>query len=161
MGSGSILMEVIEGAKLLEQDWGVGSDVWSAPSFTLLARDGLETERHNRLHPEDEQKKSFLAAQLEGTEGPVIASTDYVRNFVEQVRAYLPEERDMIVLGTDGYGRSDTREALRSFFEVDRYHVVVAALDALAKEGKIKPSTVAEAIAKYGIDADAVSPTKR
>lgn len=161
MGSGSILMEVIEGAKLLEQDWGIGSDVWSAPSFTLLARDGQEVERHNRLHPEGEQRKSYLAEQLEGTQGPVVASTDYVRTFVEQVRAYLPKDRNMTVLGTDGYGRSDTREALRSFFEVDRHHVVVAALDALAKEGKVKPSTVAEAIAKYGIDADAVLPTKR
>lgn len=151
MGSGTILNEVVEAAALLEADWGVAADLWSAPSFTLLARDGMEVERYNRLNPTAPQKKSFIAQQLENRSGPVIVATDYIRSYVEQVRAYLPEGRRMIVLGTDGFGRSDTREKLREFFEVNRYYVVVAALKALADSGKIEAQKVADAIAKYGI----------
>ena len=161
LGSGSILIEVIEGAKLLAEEWGIGSDVWSAPSFVLLARDGMEVERENRLHPLNKPKKAYVTEQLEGTKGPVVVSTDYIRTFGEQIRAYLPEGKDMVVLGTDGYGRSDTREALRSFFEVNRYHVVIAALDALAKEGKVDKKVVADAIAKYGIATDTAFPNHR
>lgn len=161
LGSGTILIEVIEGAKLLAEEWGIGSDVWSAPSFTLLARDGMEVERENRLHPEAKAKKAYVTEQLEGSTGPVVVSTDYIRAFGEQIRPYLPEDKHMVVLGTDGYGRSDTREALRSFFEVNRYHVVVAALDALAKEGKVDKSVVADAIRKYGIATDTAFPSYR
>ena len=158
MGSGSILMEVIEGAKLLASDFGIGSDVWSAPSFNNLARDGAEVERYNRLHPLEAQRHSYLSESLQNKAGPVIVATDYIRSYVEQVRAYLPEGRAMVVLGTDGFGRSDTREALRRHFEVNRYQVVVAALSALAREGKVSKQKVAEAISKYGIDTESVYP---
>lgn len=161
LGSGTILVEVIEAAKILAEEWDVGSDVWSAPSFTLLARDGMEVERENRLHPEQKAKKAYVTEQLEGTKGPVVVSTDYIRAFGEQIRAYLPEGRHMTVLGTDGYGRSDTREALREFFEVNRYHVVVAVLDALAKEGQFDKAAVAKAIEKYGIATDTAFPSHR
>ncbi len=160
MGSGSILMEVIEAAKLLAQDWGIGSDVWSAPSFTLLARDGMEVERYNRLNPLEKAKEAYVKTQLKDAKGPIVVSTDYQRAYPEQIRAYLPEDKQMIVLGTDGYGRSDTREALRAFFEVDRYHVVIAALKALADEGTIEFKLVKEAVDKYQIDFDAQMPTK-
>lgn len=160
MGSGSILMEVIEAAKLLAQDWGIGSDVWSAPSFTLLARDGMEVERYNRLNPLEKAKEAYVKTQLKDAKGPIVVSTDYQRAYPEQIRAYLPEDKQMIVLGTDGYGRSDTREALRAFFEVDRYHVVIAALKALADEGTIESKLVKEAVDKYQIDFDAQMPTK-
>ncbi|UJF24696.1 pyruvate dehydrogenase (acetyl-transferring), homodimeric type [Suttonella sp. R2A3] len=161
MGSGSILMEVIEGAKLLAQDWGVGSDIWSAPSFTLLAREGMEVERYNRLHPVEEAKDAYFTSLLKDREGPVVAATDYMRAFAEQVRAYLPKGKAMTVLGTDGYGRSDTRKALRSFFEVDRHHVVVAALSTLAEEGTIEAEVVKKAIEQYGIETDLAMPTVR
>ncbi|MDO5090687.1 MAG: pyruvate dehydrogenase (acetyl-transferring), homodimeric type [Cardiobacteriaceae bacterium] len=161
LGSGTILIEVIEAAKLLADEWGVGSDVWSAPSFTLLARDGMEVERENRLHPKAKAKKAYVTGLLEDTKGPVVVSTDYIRAFGEQIRAYLPEGRQMTVLGTDGYGRSDTREALREFFEVNRYHVVVAVLEALAKEGKFSSADVAKAIEKYGIATDTAFPSYR
>lgn len=161
LGSGTILVEVIEAAKILAEEWDVGSDVWSAPSFTLLARDGMEVERENRLHPEQKAKKAYVTEQLEGTKGPVVVSTDYIRAFGEQIRAYLPEGRHMTVLGTDGYGRSDTREALREFFEVNRYHVVVAVLDALAKEGQFDKAAVAKALEKYGIATDTAFPSHR
>lgn len=151
MGSGTILNEVVEAAALLESDWGVAADVWSATSFTLLARDGMEVERYNRLNPMQTPKKSFIAQQLENRTGPVIVATDYIRAYGEQVRAYLPEGCRMTVLGTDGFGRSDTRAKLREFFEVNRYYVAVAALKSLADSGKIEAQKVADAIAKYGI----------
>lgn len=154
MGSGSILIEVIEGAKLLADEWDIGSDVWSATSFTLLAREAADVERYNRLHPLSKPRKAFINTQLHDKEGPIIVSTDYIRSYPDQIRAYLPKERDMLVLGTDGFGRSDTREALRSHFEVDRYHVVVAALKSLAEQGKISVEKVQEAIEKYGIDTE-------
>jgi len=158
LGSGTILREVIAAADLLRDDWKVDADVWSAPSFTLLARDGQDVERWNMLHPADTAKKSHFEQSMEGTEGPIVVSTDYMRTYAEQVRAFVPKGRTYKVLGTDGYGRSDTRAKLREFFEVDRHYVTVAALKSLADEGKIKPSVVAEAIAKYGINPEKPNP---
>jgi pyruvate dehydrogenase E1 component len=156
LGSGAILREVEAAAAMLESDWGVSADVWSAPSFNELRRDGIAVERWNRLHPEEEPRASWVERQLGGTEGPVVAATDYMRAFPDQIRAFVP--RRYLTLGTDGYGRSDTREALRSFFEVDRRHVVVAALKALADEGALPARKVAEAIAKLEVDAEAPPP---
>ncbi|HVS12674.1 MAG TPA: pyruvate dehydrogenase (acetyl-transferring), homodimeric type [Thermoanaerobaculia bacterium] len=156
LGSGAILREVEAAAEMLEGDWGVSADVWSAPSFNELRRDGIAAERWNRLHPEEEPRRSWVERQLGETEGPVVAATDYMRSFPDQIRAFVP--RHYLTLGTDGYGRSDTREALRSFFEVDRRHVVVAALKALADEGAAPAKKVAEAIAKLEIDAEAPPP---
>jgi pyruvate dehydrogenase E1 component len=158
LGSGTILREVIAAADLLRDDWQVDADVWSAPSFTLLARDGQDCERWNMLHPADTTRKSHFEQSMEGTEGPIVVSTDYMRTYAEQVRAFVPKGRTYKVLGTDGYGRSDTRAKLREFFEVDRHYVTVAALKSLADEGKIKPSVVAEAIAKYGINPEKPNP---
>ncbi|MBB5391831.1 MULTISPECIES: pyruvate dehydrogenase (acetyl-transferring), homodimeric type [unclassified Herbaspirillum] len=158
LGSGTILREVIAAADLLRDDWKVDADVWSAPSFTLLARDGQDVERWNMLHPAETAKKSYFEQSLEGTDGPIVVSTDYMRTYAEQVRAFVPKGRSYKVLGTDGYGRSDTRAKLREFFEVNRYFVTVAALKSLADEGKIKPEVVAQAIAKYGIDPNKPNP---
>ncbi|WP_299539128.1 pyruvate dehydrogenase (acetyl-transferring), homodimeric type [uncultured Herbaspirillum sp.] len=158
LGSGTILREVIAAADLLRDDWKVDADVWSAPSFTLLARDGQDVERWNMLHPTEAPKKSYFEQSLEGSEGPIVVSTDYMRTYAEQVRAFVPKGRSYKVLGTDGYGRSDTRAKLREFFEVNRYFVTVAALKSLADEGKIKPEVVAQAIAKYGIDPNKPNP---
>ncbi|ABS28306.1 pyruvate dehydrogenase (acetyl-transferring), homodimeric type [Anaeromyxobacter sp. Fw109-5] len=150
LGSGAIFREVIAAADLLKSHWGVDADLWACPSFTELARDGMAIARENLLHPEAPAKKSHVERCLGETSGPVVAATDYVRAFAEQIRPYVG--RRYLVLGTDGYGRSDTRERLRRFFEVDRHHVAVAALKALADEGKLPPAKVAEAIRKYGID---------
>jgi len=158
LGSGTILREVIAAADLLRDDWKVDADVWSAPSFTLLARDGQDVERWNMLHPADAQQKGHFEQSMEATDGPIVVSTDYMRTYAEQVRAFVPKGRTYKVLGTDGYGRSDTRAKLREFFEVDRHYVTVAALKSLADEGKIKPSVVAEAIAKYGINPEKPNP---
>jgi pyruvate dehydrogenase E1 component len=156
LGSGAILREVIAAADLLRDDWGVEADLWACPSFTELARDGRAVERANLLNPTAKPKVAHVTACLDGTSGPVIAATDYVRTFAEQIRPYVP--RRYAVLGTDGFGRSDTRERLRSFFEVDRQHVAVAALKALADDGALPAKRVAEAIAKYGIDAKKPAP---
>jgi pyruvate dehydrogenase E1 component len=150
LGSGTIFNEVIAAAKLLKDDWGVESDLWGCPSFTELARDGQEVDRQNLLNPLAEPKVSHVERLLKGAQGPVIASTDYIRAFADQIRAYVPAR--YVTLGTDGYGRSDTREALRHFFEVDRYWVTVAALKALADEGTIERSKVADALKKYKLD---------
>ncbi len=151
MGSGTILREVIAGAELLEKDFGVHADIWSVTSFTELAREAAEIERWNLLHPEEPAKVSYVTAKLaERGDGPVIASTDYVRAFSEQIRPYVPA--NYRTLGTDGYGRSDYRRKLRAHFEVDRHFVAVSALKALAEENKIPSRTVAEALRKYGID---------
>ncbi|WP_153100752.1 pyruvate dehydrogenase (acetyl-transferring), homodimeric type [Paraburkholderia hayleyella] len=150
MGAGTIFNEVIAAAELLHKDWGVAADLWSVPSFTELAREGHEVQRWNLLHPAEARKISHVEKLLTGTKGPVIASTDYVRALTEQIRAFVPQR--FVVLGTDGYGRSDTREKLRHFFEVDRYWVTVAALNALADEGTIERSVVAEALKKYNLD---------
>ncbi|BBO59628.1 pyruvate dehydrogenase (acetyl-transferring), homodimeric type [Mycoavidus sp. B2-EB] len=150
LGSGTILNEVIAAANLLEKDWGVAADIWSCPSFTELARDGQATARHNLLHPTAVPQQSHVEKLLKDAAGPVIAATDYVRAFAEQIRAFVPGR--YWVLGTDGFGRSDTRAKLRHFFEVDRYWVTVAALKALADEGVIKPQKVADALAQYQLD---------
>jgi pyruvate dehydrogenase E1 component len=152
MGSGTILREVMAAAELLKNDFGIGADIWSVTSFNQLRRDGMEAERHNLLNPTAEARSSYVEQQLAGRSGPVVAATDYIRNYADQIRAYVPGR--YVVLGTDGFGRSDSRANLRSFFEVDRYHVALAALSALARDGKIEGAKVAEAIAKYGIKTD-------
>ena len=161
LGSGTILREVMAAAELLKKDWGVTADVWSCPSFNELRRDGIAAARWNLLHPTEKPKPSYVEQCLAGTKGPVIASTDYMRTFADQIREFVP--RRYKVLGTDGFGRSDSRENLRRFFEVNRYYVAVAALKALAEDGEVPAAKVAEAIKKYGIDpekpAPAVDPT--
>jgi pyruvate dehydrogenase E1 component len=157
MGSGVILREVIAAAEMLEKDWGVSPDVWSVTSFTELRREGLDAERWNMLNPEKKPRLSYVAQCLSDAEGPVISSTDYMKSFADQIRNFVPQR--FVSLGTDGYGRSDSREALRSFFEIDRYYVVLAALKALADEGKLPASKAAEAIKKYKIDASRPNPT--
>jgi pyruvate dehydrogenase E1 component len=163
LGSGTILREVLAAADLLQADFGVLSDVWSVTSFSELRRDGLETERWNMLHPESEPRSPFVAAQLAGRRGPVVASTDYLRAVPDQIRQWVVgadgRERSYRVLGTDGYGRSDFRAALRRFFEVDRHYVAIAALTELAARGELDRAVVAEAIKKYDINVDAPMPT--
>ena len=148
----------IAARELLESDWGIAANVWSCPSFNQLARDGQDVERWNLLHPTERPRVPFVAQQLEKFAGPVIASTDYMKNYAEQIRAFLPKGRTYKVLGTDGFGRSDFRTKLREHFEVDRHYIVVAALKALAEEGSVPAAKVAEAIAKYEIDADKINP---
>jgi pyruvate dehydrogenase E1 component len=150
LGSGTILNEVLGAADLLKEDWGVEADVWSVTSFTELRRDGIEVERWNMLHPLQEPRQPYVAQQL-AMDVPVVASTDYMRAFADQIRQWVPGP--YLVLGTDGYGRSDTRRALRAFFEVDRRYVTVAALR------ELDPARAQEAIEKYEIDADAPMPT--
>ena len=159
MGSGTILREVLAAQELLEADWGVASDLWSVTSFTELRRNGLDAERHNLLHPEDKKPQvPYVTQQLSGTEGPIVASTDYMKLFADQIRPFVPAGRAYKVLGTDGFGRSDFRAKLREHFEVDRHFVVLAALRALADEGKVPAAKVAEAIRKYGIDPNKANP---
>jgi pyruvate dehydrogenase E1 component len=159
LGSGTILREVEAAAQLLEADWGVAADIWSATSFTELRRDGLAAERWNMLHPEAKPKISFVEKMLkERPAGPVIAASDYIKTFAEQIRPFVPKERVYRVLGTDGFGRSDSRAKLRHFFEVNRYFVTIAALKALADQGEGKPKVVADAIKKYGIDPEKADP---
>ncbi|WP_418315402.1 pyruvate dehydrogenase (acetyl-transferring), homodimeric type [Piscinibacter sakaiensis] len=158
LGSGTILRESIAAKKLLEEDWGVSANVWSCPSFNELARDGQAVDRWNLLHPTDKPKQAFVTTQLDGHEGPVIASTDYMKNYAEQIRAFIPKGRSYRVLGTDGFGRSDFRTRLREHFEVNRHYIVVASLKALADDGSVDAAKVAEAIKKYGIDADKINP---
>ena len=156
LGSGTIFREVIAAAELLKKDWGVESDLWGAPSFTELAREGNATARWNLLNPTEPQRESHVEKLLKNARGPVIASTDYIRTFAEQIRAFVP--RRYVVLGTDGFGRSDTREKLRHFFEVDRYWVTVASLKALADEGVLPREKVAEALKKYNLDPNKPNP---
>lgn len=157
MGSGVILREVIAATELLEKDWGVSADVWSATSFTELRREGLDCERWNMLNPEKPQRLNYVAECLKDAKGPVIASTDYMKSFAEQIQRFVPNR--FIALGTDGYGRSDSREALRDFFEVDARYITVAALKALSDEGKLPAAKVAEAVKKYKLDANKPNPT--
>jgi pyruvate dehydrogenase E1 component len=149
---------VIAAAELLEQDFKVAADVWSVTSFNELQRDGQDVARWNMLHPEEKPRTSYVADQLRGRSGPIIAATDYMRSYAEQIRPYL--EARYSVLGTDGFGRSDMRSQLRKFFEVNRYYVAVAALKALADEGSIKPEVVTQAMRKYKINPDKPNPTK-
>ena len=158
LGSGTILREVIAGADLLAQDFGVAADIWSCPSFNELRRDGQETERWNLLHPAAAPRKSYVEQCLAQRQGPIVAATDYMRAFADQIRPYAP--RRYICLGTDGFGRSDYRKALRKFFEVDRYYVAIAALKALGDEGTLPKSKVEAAISKYGMDTEKAPPWK-
>jgi len=151
-GSGTILREVEAAAELLLQDYKVKSDVWSVTSYSELRRDALEVDRWNRLHPEDTPRRSYLGKCLENVEGPFVAASDYVKLVPDQVRPWIDGRFE--VLGTDGYGRSDTRKALRSFFEVDRHHIVLAALGTLVDEGKLKRSVLKDAIDRYGINPE-------
>ncbi len=157
MGSGTILREVLAAADLLESDHGVVCDVWSVTSFTELRRDGLAVERWNMLHPTEKPRTAFVTDCLSGRRGPVIASTDYIRSLPDQIRQWVPG--DYHVLGTDGYGRSDSRRELRRFFEVDRNYVTVAALRSLAAAGEVDVKAVQKAIEDYDIDPDSPIPT--
>ena len=159
LGSGTILRESQFAKVLLDKDWGVAANVWSCPSFNELARDGQDAERWNLLHPlEKKPRVAFVTQQLEPHAGPVIASTDYMKNYAEQIRAFIPKGRAYKVLGTDGFGRSDFRSKLREHFEINRHYIVVASLKALADEGTVPMAKVAEAIKKYGINADKINP---
>ena len=156
MGSGTILREVREAAKILEADFGVTSDIWSVTSFNELRRDGLDVERWNRLHPTKKPRLSFVEQSLAKHTGPVIASTDYMKLFAEQIRQWVPGT--FKVLGTDGFGRSDSRRKLRHFFEVDRYWVAYSALSALVESGDLKPKVLTDALKAFGIDPEKTNP---
>jgi pyruvate dehydrogenase E1 component len=159
LGSGTILREVIAAAELLDKEFGVVSDIWSCPSFSELRRDGFDVERWNRLHPMDATpRRAHVTACLEDRAGPAIAATDYVREYADQIRAFMPHGKRYVVLGTDGFGRSDTRANLRAFFEVDRYWIAHAAIAALAAEGKMNPEDVARAIKQWKLDPDKPNP---
>ena len=157
LGSGTILREVREAAKILREDYNIGADVWSVTSFNELRREGLAVERRNRLHPEQKPQLTYVEQCLSERKGPVVASTDYMKLFADQIRQWVPV-KEYKVLGTDGFGRSDSRKKLRHFFEVDRYWVVLTALEALADRGEIERTLVAEAIAKFGIDTNKANP---
>jgi pyruvate dehydrogenase E1 component len=158
MGSGTILREVLSAAKLLEDDFGIPADVWSVTSFNELRRDALEVERWNQLHPEAQPRQSFIEATLADKSGPYIAATDYMKIIPDQIERWVPGR--FVSLGTDGYGRSDGRAALRQHFEVDKRYIAVTALKALADDGVLDQPTVAEAIEKYGIDPDRPDPVR-
>jgi pyruvate dehydrogenase E1 component len=156
LGCGTILNEVIAGAELLKNDFNICADIWSATSLNELCRDGQDVERWNRLHPQQTPRVSHVEACLKGREGPVIAASDYMKNFAEQIRPFIPAAYH--TLGTDGFGRSDSREGLRRHFEVDRHYVAITALKALADAGTIPVKLVSQAIEQYGIDADKPNP---
>ena len=156
MGSGTILQKVRQAAQILSADYGVSSDVYSVTSFNELARDGQEVARWNMLHPESKQKTAYISNVITADKGPAIAATDYVKNYSDQIRGYINTEYR--VLGTDGFGRSDSRANLRQHFEVDQNYIVVAALYELANRGDIKHSVVSEAIARFDINADKLNP---
>jgi len=156
LGSGTILREALAAAELLEQDFTVAADVWSVTSFNELRREGMDTERWNMLHPEQEPRRSYVEQRLGPTSGPIIAATDYIQTLADQIRPFVP--RRYRVLGTDGFGRSDMRRQLRKFFEVDRHYIALAALKALVDEGALPATRVSEAIEKYRIDPEKPNP---
>jgi pyruvate dehydrogenase E1 component len=158
LGSGAILREVMAAADMLRDDFGVAADIWSATSFNELRRDGIDAERWSMLHPQEKRRQSYVETCLVGRPGPIVAATDYMRLYAEQIRPYLPG-KSYVVLGTDGFGRSDTRKKLRHFFEVDRRYVVVAALRALADTGELPVGKIREAMEKYGIDPEKPNPS--
>jgi pyruvate dehydrogenase E1 component len=158
LGSGSILREVLAAAELLRDEFGVHADVWSATSFTELRRDGLDVERWNLLHPGEPPRRSFVEEQLGGRPGPVIAATDWVKAYADQIRPFV--SAPYRVLGTDGFGRSDRREGLRHFFEVNRFFVAVAALKSLADAGVVPRATVSQAIERFKIDPAKPNPMR-
>jgi pyruvate dehydrogenase E1 component len=156
LGSGTILREVLAAAEVLSQDYGVASDVWSVTSFSELRREGMACDRWNMRHPAESPRDSYVSRSFISREGPFIAATDYMQIVPDQIRPWVPGR--YVVLGTDGYGRSDRRSALRDFFEVDHRHIVLAALKALCDEGAVDVETVAGAIEKMGIDPDKPDP---
>ena len=156
MGSGTILREVIAAGELLKNDFDINADIWSVTSVNELAREAKACTRWNQLHPTKKARQGYLETQLRGRKGPVIISTDYIRAYSEQIREYVPSR--FVSLGTDGFGRSDTRENLRIFFEVNRFYIVVAALKALSDDGEIDSKVVQQAIAKYDIDPEKPNP---
>jgi pyruvate dehydrogenase E1 component len=157
LGSGAILREVIAAADLLEEDFGISANIWSITSFNELRREGLSVKRLNLLNPDKKQKLSYVESAFKNDDIPVVAATDYMKIFADQIREFIPNK--YIVLGTDGFGRSDTRSQLRKFFEVNRYYIVVASLKALAEEGKLSTDKINEAIKKYNIDQNKPEPT--
>ena len=156
MGSGTILREVLGAADLLMRDFGIPTDVWSVTSFNELRRDALEVERWNQLHPESEPRQSYIEEKLLDRPGPYIAATDYMKIVPDQIERWVPGR--FVSLGTDGYGRSDARAALRQHFEVDKRYIAVTAMKALADDGALDQKTVAQAINKYDIDPDRPDP---
>ena len=156
LGGGTILREVEAAAEILERDYQVAADVWSLTSVNELARDGKSAQRWNMLHPQEPPREAYVTQQLAGGGGPVVAATDYLKLYADQIREFVPGS--YTVLGTDGFGRSDTRDKLRTFFEVSCEYVVLAALKALADEGRVEPARVAEAIVTLGVDPDRADP---
>jgi len=157
MGSGTILREVIAAGALLEDDWNIAADIWSATSFNELGREGQDVERWNMLHPMDKPRVPYVTQQLADAKGPVIAATDYMRAFAEQIRPFIGDHK-YVTLGTDGFGRSDLRANLRAHFEVNRYYVVVAALKAMADLGEVDSKVVSDAIKLYKLDPEKPNP---
>ncbi len=158
MGSGTILREVMAAADLLKSDFKIEADIWSMTSINELAREASDVTRWNQLHPTKRAKQNYVGRMLNGRKGPAIIATDYNQTYSDQIRAYVPMQ--YVTLGTDGFGRSDTRANLRTFFEVNKYYVVVAALKALADDGEIDAKVVQQAIKKYNIDAEKPNPLK-
>jgi pyruvate dehydrogenase E1 component len=156
MGSGTILVQAIKAAEMLKEDFGVTADIWSATSLNELARDGQDCARHNRLNPLSDPKVPYVTQQLEQAKGPIIAATDYMKNYAEQIRAFVPGR--FTVLGTDGYGRSDSRVNLRRFFEVDANHIAAAAMVDLYQEGHVTEKDLKAALKKYDIDGEKPNP---
>jgi pyruvate dehydrogenase E1 component len=158
LGSGTILREIIAASRILSEDYGVDSDIWSVTSFNELRKDGMEIERWNLLNPTVKKKKTYVEECLDKRDGPIIAASDYVRSFSDQIRPYT--EKPFYSFGTDGFGRSDTRKNLRKFFEVDKEHIVAYTLSALAKEQLIASEKAEKAIKKFNIDKNKAFPTK-
>ena len=156
LGSGTILRETLAAAELLQTDWDVSADIWSVTSFTELRRDGLSVDRHNTYNPDAEEQSTWVEQCLRSTNGPIIAATDYMRAVPDMIRTWVP--RRYVTLGTDGYGRSDTRKSLRDFYEVDRFHITLATLKALVADGIIKKSILSQAIKKYDLKGHRPNP---
>jgi pyruvate dehydrogenase E1 component len=157
-GSGPLLNEAIKASNILKKDWDVESDIWSITSYSELRKNGEEVLRYNKLNPNKNDKTPYIEECIKNYEGPIVAVSDYVKLVAEQITPYIPS-RNFTSLGTDGFGRSDTRENLRNFFEVDKYHIAYAALNALVKENKIKKSCLEKAIKQYKIDQNKICPT--
>jgi pyruvate dehydrogenase E1 component len=156
MGSGTILVQALKAADMLAEDFGVSADIWSATSFNELARDGQDAQRHNRLNPFAEARVPYVTEVLKSAQGPIVAATDYMKNFAEQIRAFVPNR--YTVLGTDGFGRSDSRVNLRRFFEVDANHIAAAAMTDLWREGTVSDRDLERALKKYDIDGGKPNP---
>ena len=152
LGSGSILLQVLAASRLLSDEFGVSADVWSITSFTELQKDGLRCDRWNLLHPEEEQHMPFVTLQLQESEGPIVAATDYLRAYPDLIRGWIPNNRRYKVLGTDGFGCSDSRNVLRDFFEIDARYIALAALRSLVDEGQLEPGKLIKAIEQMEID---------